>query len=261
MNIKFSGRGLAFLSHYMATNDIRYYLNGIFLTPMPDGPGVIGAATNGHVLGLWRDPAGEIDRPAILKVTKGLITACKKPETFLENVDGRLTCVQRMDRKAGYGEEIFVQPNTRQKPSDTVEAWEVEGTFPVLHRVTPKVTDKMLGMTGAISAQYLEIMSRSLIEAAKTGGFGRFGVATHAQQRTADGSILFLAPLVPEAVAVVMPINTSGMKIGSPWLESWQDRHESVEKARSNKLPGRQPSDAAPPPYFQKTDATGRYPE
>ena len=38
MNLKFSGRALAYLSHFKAESDIRYYLNGVYVAPMPPEP-------------------------------------------------------------------------------------------------------------------------------------------------------------------------------------------------------------------------------
>lgn len=35
MNLKFSGRALAYLSHFKAESDIRYYLNGVYVAPQP----------------------------------------------------------------------------------------------------------------------------------------------------------------------------------------------------------------------------------
>lgn len=39
MNLKFSGRALAYLSHFKAESDIRYYLNGVYIAPMPPEAG------------------------------------------------------------------------------------------------------------------------------------------------------------------------------------------------------------------------------
>ncbi len=79
MNLSFSGRGLSFLAHFMATKDIRYYLKGVYVRPMTadEGGGVLAAATNGHILGMWRDHDGECGRPAILRILPGMVTACR----------------------------------------------------------------------------------------------------------------------------------------------------------------------------------------
>lgn len=255
MKIKFSGKGIAFLSHYMATNDIRYYLNGIYLAPMPDGPGVIGAATNGHALGMWRDPSGEIDRPAILTISKGLVTACKKPHAFLENRDGRLTCAQYKPEHKGYSEELYVQPNTRKKPSDHVEAWEVEGKFPDLNKPVPKIDDNLIGVSGRINPVYLALIAKSLADARPREKF----TSVLMRQQHADYGILVLSHEVPEAIMVVMPMR-GDQTPSSPWLEPWRLRHDHAEKAKKTKMPGQQPSDAAPPVDFKRIGTTGSYP-
>lgn len=244
MNLKFSGKGLAFLSHYMADHDIRYYLNGVYLAPMPGGgPGVVGAATNGHVLGMWRDSEGHIDRPAILTITKGLVSACKKSDTVIENRDGRLTCVQYKPEKKGYGEELYVQPNSRKKPGDRVEAWEVEGRFPVLTKVAPKLQELTIGLTGAVNATYLGLISKSLPYNNK------FGDGVLLRQVNKDGAILVLCDTIPEAVMVIMPMRDRDTP-SSPWLENWRERHEMIDAVEKLPTPGKQPSDAAPPEGF-----------
>lgn len=244
MNLKFSGRAVAFLSHYMAQGDIRYYLNGIYLAPMPGGPGVIGAATNGHVLGMWRDPDGHIDRAAILSISKGLASAFKKHDTQLENRDGRLTCVQYKPQNAGIGEEIYVQPNTRKK-RDRVEAWEVEGKYPEIARVAPKIHEAELGMTALVNAKYLGLVAKSLPDTSK------YGNGVMLRQVHKDGAILVLCERVPEAVAVIMPMRGWDTPT-SPWLENWRSRTEAAENAKKLPTPGSQPSDAVPPRDFKQ---------
>ena len=258
MNLKFSGRGLAFLSHYMATNDIRYYLNGIFLTPMPDGVGVLGAATNGHCLGMWRDEKGHIDRPAILRVSRPLITALKKPETFIENRDGRLTAMQYLPHKQGIGDELYIQPNEGGRPS-SAEAWEVEGVFPPnIHTIPPSTDGPFSEFVDAISAEYMGMVSRSILEALKKSSRGKFAGVWNRQK--VNGALMFLSPQLPEAAAFVMPMRAEGEKFGSPWLDSWRRRATVRANAKETKLPGQQPSDAVPPPDFQRSSTTGRYP-
>ena len=138
MNIKFSGRGIAFLSHYMATNDIRYYLNGIMLRPLKadQGGGVIGVATNGNIIGLWHDAGGEIDRETILHITKPLVAALGKTtrgqyrNLVLRDNQLACTCFEGL-------EEHYIQPNDQK--ITIINPWEIEGKFPDLSRVLDSV--------------------------------------------------------------------------------------------------------------------------
>lgn len=246
MHLKFSGRGLAFLSHYMAQNDIRYYLNGIYLAPMPSGQGVIGAATNGHVMGIWRDPDGRIERPVIARISKGLASACRKPDTSIENIDGRLTCVQHKPGEGGGAFELYVQPN--DKPiafarTPGVEPWEVEGKFPAVSRVVPKLSDAALGVEATVNATYLGLIAASL------PGTKRYGNGVFMRQVHKDGSVLVLCPNVQEAVIVVMPMR--GDPLDNHWLPAWLQHAARAEETAALPTPGRQPSDAQPPRDFR----------
>ena len=243
MHLKFSGRGLVYLSHYMAKDDIRYYLKGIYLAPLPGGHGVIGAATNGHILGMWRDPDGRIDRPVIARVTKGLVNALKKSDTHLENIDGRLACVQYKPDN-GVGFELYVQPNDKpigfMPKSSGIQPWEVEGKFPVIAKAVPKASDTQIGMEATVNAAYLGTIAASL------PGTNRWGNGVTMRQTHKGGGILVLCHTVPEAVAVIMPMR-GDPRPESHWLDGWLHHAARAGEVAAMPVPGRQPSDAAPP--------------
>ena len=54
---------------FAAVTDIRYYLRGVAVIPIP-GEGVVAAATDGHALLVARDRDGHADRPVILPLNK-----------------------------------------------------------------------------------------------------------------------------------------------------------------------------------------------
>ena len=236
MNLKFSGRGIAFLRHYMAHADIRYYLNGIYLEPAPSGHGVIGAATNGHVLGLWRDTEGHIDRPAILSINKSLANACAKHSgNTLVSRGSHLVCINED------GAETYIQPNELKRPDPTIEPWEVPGKFPSLTRVIPKLSEATLGLTGAVNSAYLGVIAASLSGTSKRDAFN--GVVL--RQKDKYSGILVFAPQVPEALALIMPMRDDDPPY-EHWVTNWREFHDKSKKAAGLPLPGRQPSDAAP---------------
>ncbi|MBB6578995.1 hypothetical protein HNP33_003100 [Comamonas odontotermitis] len=213
MNIKFSGTGMAFLSHYMATQDIRYYLNGIFLQPLTarQGGGVIGVATNGKALGLWHDQAGEADREIIIRVTKPLISSLGKFDKGLPRslrvVDGRLICMSAEE------EEIYIQPNPHAPVTGARMPWEVEGKFPDFTRVV-KRADKFKDAQGpvdAIDARYLELLNKSVV------GTTRFPNGVQLRQPAPLGEIYARFCAKDEAFAVVMPLSWGEIDIPK-WL-------------------------------------------
>lgn len=68
--IDFDAKGLPPVAFFKAVNDIRYYLNGIYVQPHPTAPGVVVMATDGHRAAMFYDPNGKASRPAILDVSR-----------------------------------------------------------------------------------------------------------------------------------------------------------------------------------------------
>lgn len=262
MNLKFSGRALAYLSHFKADNDIRYYLNGVYVAPMPPeaGGGVIGAATNGHVMGMWHDKEGHVTRPAILRISKQLARACASKETrgqqtTLVLTDNRLACMCGP-------EELYIQPNEYRDPASKPkkgwdrEPWEVAGDFPDLGRVVPSPSEATIGMTGAVSAGYLGLIANAIPK-----GLSKLGTGVTIRQVHQDGQNLVLFDRLPEALAIIMPMRSD---VGTPeWLPRWKKADKKAKEAKAAPHPA-MPSDAAPPPDFVPVriagGRAGRYP-
>lgn len=262
MNLEFSGRGLAYLSHFKADNDIRYYMNGVYVAPMPPeaGGGVIGAATNGHVLGMWHDKEGRATRPAILRISKALARACATKETrghqtTLVLADNRLACMRGP-------EELYIQPNEYRDPERKPqkgwgrEPWEVAGDFPDLGRVVPAPAEATIGMTGTVSSSYLGLIAQAIPK-----DLGRFSTGVVIRQVHQDGQNLVLFDRLPEALAIIMPMRSD---VGTPeWLPRWKKADQKAKDAKAAPRPA-MPSDAAPPPEFTPVKigrrSAGRYP-
>lgn len=62
---------------FRSTEETRYYLNGIFIDPLPDG-GVRLSATDGHRLCMFRDDAGFTSAPCIAMLPKSALDAVKR---------------------------------------------------------------------------------------------------------------------------------------------------------------------------------------
>lgn len=67
---------LAAIACFMASNDIRYYLNGILIEPHPKG-GVVIVATNGHVVGAMHDAQGFAKEAIIISPDNAILKACR----------------------------------------------------------------------------------------------------------------------------------------------------------------------------------------
>lgn len=262
MNLKFSGRALAYLSHFKAESDIRYYLNGVYVAPMPPeaGGGVIGAATKGRVLGMWHDKEGHVTRPAILRISKQLARACASKETRGQQTtlvlsDNRLACMCGP-------EELYIQPNEYRDPANKPkngwdrEPWEVDGDFPDLGRVVPSPSEATIGMTGAVSADYLGLIAKAMPK-----GLSKWGTGVTIRQVHQNGQNLVFFDRLPEAPAIIMPMRNEGA--APDWLPRWKKADQKVKDAKAAPRPA-MPSDAAPPPDFVPVriagGRAGRYP-
>lgn len=243
MNLKFSGKGLAFISHYMAKHDIRYYLNGVCLRPLPAeaGGGVLGIGTNGHVMGMWHDADGRVDRQVILRITPELVRACaKRPKGLtgdptLSLVDGRLAIT--VD-----GAEVYIQPNEYRAPDPkgkphTLEAWEIGGKYPDAGQVIPSIADAVSGPVDAVNREYLALIAKSLPHSKWMG--------VQMLQAHKGGAILVLPLEHSEAAVVLMPMR--GEEIAAPtWLNRFRAHSHRLTAAQTAPLPVHEPSDAGP---------------
>ena len=218
MKLKFSAKGIKFLSHYQARLDIRYYLNGIYLKPFNGG--VIGCASDGHTAGMWFDKDGHVDRPIIIEVTTQLVAACSKPSRLgegltVEVVDNRLAVMDSVY-------ELFIQPGKPKSEQGTVdenlgiEPFEVRGSFPDLARVV-RLPDGDRGPTDAVNPALLERVSKSF----KTGG--KFSGAVNLRQDSASNATLFTSSWMPEAAALLMPLRDQDMP-PQEWLKKFASR-------------------------------------
>jgi len=222
MNLTINSRLVAAVAQFRAKQDIRYYLCGVYVEPIPTGGALI-VATNGHALGLWRDKTATVERAAILRTDPELVAACaNKDAKILQIIDDRLTVV---DKK---GFELFVQPKR--------EKWELEGTYPNWRRVIPE-TGEELKLFDALNPNLVSTVEQAL----KIGTNGaRFSGITF-NQPAANGAILVTSnsQAAQDFLAVIMPLRES-VSTKPKWIEE-------LKAATTNApLPGQQPSDAKP---------------
>ena len=237
MTIKFSGKGLAFLNHYKAKKDIRYYLEGVYIRPLPAeaGGGVLGIATNGRVLAMWHDEAGHADRAAILKIRRELAAACGRRyrldgDPMLVLRDNRLACV--------VGEnEVYVQPHEGRTNATGVEPWEIASRFPDVGRVIPDLAAAS-GPINLIDLEYLGLVAKSM-----QMRDGTLRAITMRQARE-DGAVLVLCEELPQASVVLMPIH--GNVRVPDWLRRFTSHDKRARESAAAPLPVYEPSDADP---------------
>lgn len=230
MNLNLKARLVAAIAQFKASTDIRYYLNGVYVEPHPEG-GVILVATNGHSLGIWHDASGEVGRPIIINVTKPLLAACAGGKEIdnrrLVDKNGRLTVVDKTNA------EIYIQGEHGKKFG--AEQYEIEGNFPDWRKVVPAIEPGRTQLFNVFQPQYL----RQASEAVRTAcGHDNWGAALTLRQPAPDKGIIVQSSN-PEAtgfIAVIMPMR--------------DERELSVPAWAAAKLPETppqaMPSDAAP---------------
>jgi hypothetical protein len=64
------------LAPFMSTEEVRYYINGIYIEPCPKG-GALLIATDGHVMGIVHDETAVVEKGVIWKPSKDLLAAGK----------------------------------------------------------------------------------------------------------------------------------------------------------------------------------------
>ncbi len=193
MKLTINSRLVAAVAKFKAISDIRYYLNGVYVEPIPSG-GVMIAATNGHALCVWRDINGFVERPAILRTGAKLLAACaSKKAQFLQLIDDRLTVTEKL------GFEVYVQPRR--------EGWEIEGTFPNLMKVIPSVGD-VPNLFDALNPTYVARVNQAL---SVVLGNSKFGCGVSFNQPEKDRGIVVTCsnPDAQDFLAVIMPLRES----------------------------------------------------
>lgn len=235
MKLDIQAKLVAAICEFKAKNDIRYYLNGVYVEPLPAGGAVI-VATNGHAIGLWRDPSAVVERSAILRIGKNLREACREADDGrLELVDGRLVVTNAQKT------EYHVQPNGEK--DGEVTKWEVEGKYPDWKTVFPD--ECQVGPMGMFNAMYMKMVHKTL----KIATGNDFAGIT-LRQSDENKSIFVSCGFLPDFAAVVMPMRDD-RKINYP---KWLSEFKAAGKAAEHPLPGQQPSDAEPVVVVEAAD-------
>lgn len=204
MKMDLDARLVAAIGKFRAKNDLRFYLEGVYVKPCHLG-GVIIAGTDGRKMGVWHDKSGHVDRPAILRTGTRLLAACAgRGKLRLTLVDKRLT----VSGSKGVAES-FVQSRQGTKDND----WEIEATYPNIYKVLPNLSGAPT-LHGAFNPKLLSHAT----EALATGSSERH-VHVRLMQAPGDGGAIYVvSPGVPEFACVIMPVHGDPV---SPALPAW----------------------------------------
>lgn len=151
---KFQARFLPMIEPFMATNDIRFYLNG-FLIERAERGGVHIVATNGHAMAIVYDAEGVLeggDR-IIVKRDVGLLRAAKARHPVAQCVlveNSRVIVAPDFDL-IGTNLENYVMPGTPF----------IEANFPVWRKVLPDFSKLKPGIrSAAVNPTYMALFAK-----------------------------------------------------------------------------------------------------
>lgn len=206
--IQFQAKYLPALMRFKAKRDIRYYLNGVHVTPHKDGGAAL-VATDGHMMLVIHDSQAICTEKTIFHAQSGLDAFCKK-ESAIVTVN---KVTQRM-MIAAKNEELFIQPGKCL----------IEGNFPSWEKVLPKFENLKLSVADCINA---DLLSGAILahpdRAMRNGGSIRLWQA----EESSSISVEYIGH--PEMIAVVMPVHNHGSK--KDHIEAWTKTFGQMEIA------------------------------
>ncbi|GGD00099.1 hypothetical protein [Undibacterium terreum] len=123
---------------FIAKEDIRYYLNGINIRPLPEG-GVMIVATDGHRAIVVRDPNGFAEEEIIVAISKDALKHAGSAKNTLDVMsDGQSMFSGKV------AEPLFIQPGNAL----------VDGIFPRIESVM-NMKGYTEGIQGSLNPRYL----------------------------------------------------------------------------------------------------------
>ena len=206
---------LPIVAPFIAKSDTRYYLTGINVRPLAAG-GVIIAGCNGHVLGVFHDPAGVCATEVTLAVSNELLTACAggiNTDRTVEMRVGRLTVLDKCRN------EIYIQAgNPVIDPAKP---------YPRFETAIPAAKDISPGLLGCVNAMLLTKLNTAAAAARRALDMPKcfrnhHGVTFFNAGAEGDKKTIARLDFSPNFLAVVMPLRPeSNISTALPaWLQA-----------------------------------------
>lgn len=208
---RISARDLARVLPFRADQDVRYYLNGICVEPVPGGAVIV--ATNGHLLAAMRSQDTVVSERVIVNVTPAFAAAVKKASrselSFIRAVTktSTLEVVNVPGTSRNKGEDIaFVKPG---EPF-------IDGKFPDWRKIIPSDEKIGKGLPAAYNADYL----RRALEAVCEGPKQRYHhliqfYHTSAAEPLTSAAIIRMRQ---DFICVVMPVRDDAVEAMPAWV-------------------------------------------
>ena len=211
--VRFNAKYVAVLAEFMGKNDVRYYLNGVFVTPHNES-GVLLVATDGHTMAIIHDPEGETNGDHIFPLSKPLIAAAKKR---VSNT-GKPEAVELIGEAAYvrmFKEDLAYDPAISAMDVHVEHCSPIDGKYPDIRRVVP--IDKPTPSLITCNPEYIA----RLAKVGKAMGLGYTGASFFTYGK--DKATAVRLSRLPEALFIIMPMTASD-ELETPvgdWLMSW----------------------------------------
>lgn len=180
-------------SFFCSTEEVRYYLTGVYFAPHPKG-GVIAVGTDGHRLIAAHDASGKCSKPCIVKFDRETWAPLKKDRSVDLVIDA--AGIVRCEHYAGTKSAL------------------IDGVYPEWHQVaaevhkllTKRFYSKPVYGPAAFNATYLSEFAKVNAALKENGSRAALKIVSFSERDPA----LILFPDEPRIFALLMPMRASG---------------------------------------------------
>jgi hypothetical protein len=199
----------------VSTEETRYYLNGVFVTPAPDGEGALLVSTDGHRLLIVRDTSAEgvPARGVILQAGKDALKQFKTGKGGLRRV-AHVT----IEDEASIATVRFTEGAEFVGAAPLAV---VDGSFPDFMRIVPRLEDTERPLVNSINGAYLADFAKigkELQDVCGDGVRARFAPMSINSGGPDSPALVGWGASIP-ALGVVMPIRGDVVTFPT-WLET-----------------------------------------
>jgi hypothetical protein len=213
---RFNAKYAAVLAEFAAVKDVRYYLNGAFITKHPDS-GVLLVAADGSTAVIIHDPEGETNGDHIFPLSKAMVSASKKRYGGMQP-----QAVEVID-EAAYVRLLMV--DLSYDPAITQQDIHVEHC-PIIDAKYPDLATRVVP-SGDPEPSVITMNPNYMARLAKVGkhmGLGRNAISCFTYGETSSMAVRLDG--VPEALFIIMPMHKDDniKHPVEPWLKSYVDQ-------------------------------------
>jgi hypothetical protein len=215
---RFNAKYAAVLAEFAAVKDVRYYLNGAFITKHPDH-GVLLMATDGHTAVIIHDPEGETNGDHIFPMSKAMVSASKKRHAGI--IPEAIEVIGEAAHVRLFKEDLSYDPSITSSDIHVEHCRIVDGKYPDMSRIVSSGDPKPSVIT--INPSY----AARLAKVGKHMGLGHSAISCFTYGETSSMAVRLAN--VPEALFIIMPM-TKDDNIKhpvEPWLKSYIDQNKT----------------------------------